>query len=119
MSEFTRGFRLHPRSGPALDGAAFPSGRVFVLDDPVHGLATVAVSLKELLRGGYHGARIEWADQTPAEHCGHQPSEVFTWRHPGQYGECVLRPGHSGSHADEHGMRWWLTASPTDAGPAL
>ncbi|MFE6931781.1 hypothetical protein ACFVDT_07090 [Streptomyces sp. NPDC057699] len=47
-------------------------------------------------------------EHQPAEHCGHQPSEVFTWRHPGQYGECVLRPGHQGSHADEHGMRWWL-----------
>lgn len=53
----------------------------------------------------------------PAEHCGHQPSEVFTWRHPGQYGECVLRPGHQGSHADQHGMRWWpTTEQPTTEG---
>ncbi|MEU6952100.1 hypothetical protein [Streptomyces sp. NPDC045714] len=43
----------------------------------------------------------------PAERCGDWPSEVFTWLHPGQYAECVLRPGHPGSHADEHGMRWW------------
>ncbi|MFJ9889829.1 hypothetical protein ACIQRW_28795 [Streptomyces sp. NPDC091287] len=43
----------------------------------------------------------------PAEHCGDQPSEVFTWIHPGQYSECLLRPGHQGSHADEHGRRWW------------
>ncbi|WP_326677668.1 hypothetical protein [Streptomyces sp. NBC_01237] len=43
----------------------------------------------------------------PAEHCGAQPPEVFTWLHPGQYSECVLRPGHLGSHADEHGTRWW------------
>ncbi|MEV7959320.1 hypothetical protein ACIO6T_41320 [Streptomyces sp. NPDC087532] len=63
MPEFTRGFRLHPRSGPALDGAAFPSGQVFVLDDPEHGLVTAATSIEELLRGGYHDARIEWADQ--------------------------------------------------------
>lgn len=60
MSEFTRGFRLHQRQGPVLDGAAFPSGRVFVIDDPEHGLATAAVSIEELLRGGYDGARVEW-----------------------------------------------------------
>ncbi|RLV66325.1 hypothetical protein STAN_1846 [Streptomyces sp. CBMAI 2042] len=53
----------------------------------------------------------------PAEHCGHQPSEVFTWRHPGQYGECVLRPGRQGSHADQHGARWWATTEqPTTEG---
>ncbi|MGW1295130.1 hypothetical protein [Streptomyces sp. NPDC002533] len=65
---FTRGFRLIQRDGHALDGAEFPSGRCVVLDDPEHGLATVAVAVDELLRGGYHGARIEWADQqTTAE----------------------------------------------------
>lgn len=67
MPEFARGFRLHPRSGPALDGAAFPSDRVFVLDDPEYGFATVAVSIEELLRGGYDGARIEWADEADTE----------------------------------------------------
>ncbi|MFC9700893.1 hypothetical protein ACFTWD_09400 [Streptomyces sp. NPDC056943] len=39
----------------------------------------------------------------PAEHCGHQPDHVI-----GQPTECVLRPGHSGSHADHRGMRWWM-----------
>ncbi|MFJ3537023.1 hypothetical protein ACIPQA_16320 [Streptomyces sp. NPDC090109] len=39
---------------------------------------------------------------TPAEHCGHQPDPVI-----GQPTECVLRPGHFGSHANEDGMRWW------------
>ncbi|MEV3995784.1 hypothetical protein AB0K62_08840 [Streptomyces halstedii] len=110
---FARGFRLVQRDGHALDGAVFPSGHAFVLDDPEYGLVTVAASVEDLLRGGYHGARIEWTDQAPAEHCGHQPSEVFTWRHPGRYSECVLRPGHQGSHADEHGMRWWEAANPT------
>ncbi|MFS0698312.1 hypothetical protein [Streptomyces nitrosporeus] len=62
-----RGFRLVQRDGTHLDGAVFPSGRVFVLDDPEGGFATVAVSVEELLRGGYHGARIEWA---PAEEQG-------------------------------------------------
>ncbi|WP_424918900.1 hypothetical protein [Streptomyces sp. wa1064] len=43
----------------------------------------------------------------PAEHCGAHPPEALTGRHPLRYTECVLRPGHLGSHADEHGMRWW------------
>ncbi|MFC8859305.1 hypothetical protein [[Kitasatospora] papulosa] len=62
---FARGFRLVHRDGHYLDGAVFPSGRAFVLDDPEHGFATVTVSVAELLRGGYHGARIEWPDQAP------------------------------------------------------
>ena len=40
----------------------------------------------------------------PTEHCGHQPDPVIGNRAT----ECVLRPGHSGSHADKTGMRWWL-----------
>ncbi|MFJ8842971.1 hypothetical protein ACIRFF_08715 [Streptomyces cyaneofuscatus] len=59
---FTRGFRLVQR-GRHLDGAEFPSGRAVVLDDPEYGLATVATSVDELLRGGYHGARIERPDE--------------------------------------------------------
>ncbi|MET9081415.1 hypothetical protein ABZX77_05840 [Streptomyces sp. NPDC004237] len=56
---FTRGFRLH-HNGGYLDGAEFPSGRVYVLDDPEVGLATAATSLERLL-AGYHGARVEWS----------------------------------------------------------
>lgn len=59
MPEFTRGFRLH-HNGQVLDGAQFPSGRVFVVDDPEYGLASAAVSMEELLKG-YHRARVEWA----------------------------------------------------------
>ena len=55
---FTRGFRLH-HNGQILDGAEFPSGRVFVIDDPEYGLASAATSMDDLLRG-YHGARVEW-----------------------------------------------------------
>lgn len=63
--DFTRGFRLHLRDGQVLDGAAFPSGRCLVMDDPEFGLATVAVSEEELLRG-YPDSRIEWpAKGTP------------------------------------------------------
>ncbi|MET9122965.1 hypothetical protein [Streptomyces sp. NPDC004528] len=58
MPSFTRGFRLH-HNGRYLDGAEFPSGRVYVLDDPEAGLATAATSLEHLLEG-YHGARVEW-----------------------------------------------------------
>lgn len=67
---FARGFRLVQRDGLVLDGTVFPSGRCFVLDDSAYGLATVAVSVEELLRGGYHGARIEWADQITAGETG-------------------------------------------------
>ncbi|MFI5973569.1 hypothetical protein [Streptomyces sp. NPDC051452] len=56
---FTRGFRLHLSDSQYLDGAEFPSGRVFVLDDPEYGFATVATSLEHLLEG-YHGATVEW-----------------------------------------------------------
>lgn len=97
-SEFTRGFRLHPRSGPALDGAAFPSARVFVLDDPEHGLATVAVSLEELLRGGYDGARIEWADgawqRTDAEERPEDAARRFARRLNAVERLCSGRPGY-------------------------
>src|SRR3546814_20868163 len=55
---FTRGFRLH-HNGHILDGAEFPSGRTFVIDDPEYGFATVATSMEHLLLG-YHGARVEW-----------------------------------------------------------
>jgi hypothetical protein len=57
---FTRGFRLHLPGGRYLDGAEFPSGRTFVVDDPEYGLATAATSLDELL-AGYNGARVEWS----------------------------------------------------------
>ncbi|MFD6250571.1 hypothetical protein [Streptomyces roseolus] len=39
----------------------------------------------------------------PGEHCGHQPEPAIAGPT-----ECVLRPGHSGSHADHTGMRWYM-----------
>lgn len=45
----------------------------------------------------------------PAEHCGELAPMFGLIGQPGGGTECVLRPGHSGSHADEHGMRWRLT----------
>ncbi|WP_031039810.1 hypothetical protein [Streptomyces sp. NRRL F-5650] len=62
MTAFTRGFRLHVADGQVLDGAAFPSGRTIVVDDPEYGLATVTSSLEVLLQG-YHRARVEWDDE--------------------------------------------------------
>ncbi|MFF2522275.1 hypothetical protein [Streptomyces liangshanensis] len=61
-AEFVRGFRLHHHA-TLYHGAQFPSGRVIVLDDTQGFVgATAAVSVEELLRGGFHNARIEWAD---------------------------------------------------------
>ncbi|MFF9146342.1 hypothetical protein ACF1BN_15925 [Streptomyces sp. NPDC014861] len=51
------------------------------------------------------------ADSRTAEHCGHQPPPRIGSRPT----ECVLRPGHCGSHANHDGMRWWrceLTQGP-------
>lgn len=60
---FTRGFRIHLQEGRHLDGAEFPSGRVYVIDDPEYGLATAATSLEHIVNG-YQGARVEW----PGDH---------------------------------------------------
>ncbi|MCR8947136.1 hypothetical protein NW249_34175 [Streptomyces sp. OUCMDZ-4982] len=103
---FARPFRLIQRNGVALDGAVFPNGRAVVMDDPDWGLCSGARTLDLLLAHGYHGARIEWPAGGPAEHCGH-PKPLFSEHTPAT--ECVLRPHHQGSHADEQGTRWWLT----------
>ncbi|WP_433406927.1 hypothetical protein [Streptomyces sp. CA-146814] len=64
---FARGFRLVQRNGVTLDAAQFPTGRIVVMDDPHWGLCSGARSLELLLRSGYDGARVEWADeQLPA-----------------------------------------------------
>lgn len=96
MAEFTRGFRLH-HNGQVLDGAEFPSGRVYVIDDPEYGFATVATSLEHLLKG-YHGARVEWAgDATEA----HPKREA--WRVEFRQGDVwmALRPTDDRQHAIE------------------
>ncbi|MEU2402788.1 hypothetical protein ABZ609_00380 [Streptomyces rubiginosohelvolus] len=98
-----------PAAGPVQPGPRNPSYEAvfaYIRNQPVDFLPRTVVDRNAMIWGAVHAA-LDAA--RPAEHCGHQPSEVFTWRHPGQYGECVLRPGHQGSHADQHGMRWWLT----------
>ncbi|MFE2384475.1 hypothetical protein [Streptomyces misionensis] len=40
----------------------------------------------------------------PREHCG-DPKPPLSGE--SERTECVLRPGHPGSHADQHDTRWW------------
>ncbi|MEU9777458.1 hypothetical protein [Streptomyces sp. NPDC047968] len=63
---FVRGFRLHLRDGQVLHGVQWPDGRALVADDSEAGLVTAAGSVDQLLAGGYHGARLEWAPTTHA-----------------------------------------------------
>lgn len=53
------------------------------------------------------------ADVRPRECCGHLSPQTLLSTPPV---ECVLRPGHSGSHASESGMRWYpITSVPAPA----
>jgi hypothetical protein len=47
----------------------------------------------------------------PVEYCGHLSPQTLLTTSPT---ECVLRPGHSGSHADDRGCRWWPTPEAID-----
>lgn len=69
-------------------------------DDDPYGHADLAMVIRQITAGPAA------AEATyPREHCGHIKPEGIT---PDR-SECVLRPNHSGSHADAHGARWWLT----------
>ncbi|MGW5616240.1 hypothetical protein [Streptomyces sp. NPDC003877] len=75
------------------------------LDEPVPGTAATqatddAVSdvIRKSLASFWTGA------PAPREHCGRLSPETLLTSPPT---ECVLRPGHTGSHADEVGCRWW------------
>ncbi|WP_274031461.1 hypothetical protein [Streptomyces sp. MMBL 11-1] len=65
-------------------------------------IQTTAARLQE----AHHAAQVlaRQAELLDAAHCGEQkpPFSEHTLRT-----ECVLRPGHPGSHADEQGTRWW------------
>ncbi|MFJ9034859.1 hypothetical protein ACIRQP_41905 [Streptomyces sp. NPDC102274] len=51
----------------------------------------------------------------PVERCGElTPHLLAPHRAPE---ECVLHPGHSGSHADEHSTRWWSCPTSSKAAP--
>jgi hypothetical protein len=108
MTDFARGFRLHLRGGQVLDGAAFPSGRCLVIDDPEFGLASVAATEEDLLRG-YPDARIEWPNEDstarnapPTEQCGFRHDQWDgPYRMPRQ---CTAPAGHTtGRFAYDHG----------------
>ncbi|MFE9921597.1 hypothetical protein ACFYQA_08440 [Streptomyces sp. NPDC005774] len=48
----------------------------------------------------------------PREHCGNlSPQTLLTTPRT----ECVLRPDHQGSHADDRGCRWWAAPAPSAA----
>lgn len=55
------------------------------------------------------------ASVRPAEHCGAQ-FPAFEGQPPA---ECVLRPGHHGSHANHEGTRWITTTPAADDRAAL
>lgn len=59
-------------------------------------------SLKQADRGVASSIDAAYAIRPPAEHCGHILPGFFTDR----WTECVLRPGHQGSHANHEGARW-------------
>lgn len=42
----------------------------------------------------------------PREHCGNLKPQ---FSESTERTECILRPGHQGSHADQHGTRWFWT----------
>lgn len=69
--------------------------------------AIVAVWVLVLMRRGQGGRPRGHAvpyTPPPREYCGNLAPQIF--EHSPR-AECVLRPGHSGSHANERGARWW------------
>ena len=46
----------------------------------------------------------------PREHCGELSPQLME---SSPHTECVLRPDHQGSHANERGGRWWYDPNPT------
>ncbi|MGW1662911.1 hypothetical protein [Streptomyces microflavus] len=69
----------------------------------------------QLLQQAHHAARVAalQAELLAGQHCGEQ-KPAFS-EHT-ERTECVLRPGHPGSHADQHDTRWWwldTTNTPT------
>ena len=50
----------------------------------------------------------------PRERCGDLAPQIL--EHCPRV-ECVLRPGHQGSHANERGARWWYDPTQTEEQP--
>ncbi|MFE0220685.1 hypothetical protein ACFW0U_07415 [Streptomyces albidoflavus] len=87
-------------------GKTLTAAEADLLRAGVTGLRRTAGGLQR--RSQQQAARIAELEQqaAPREQCG---STVYLPLGGGQV-ECVLRPGHSGSHADERDQRWRLTA---------
>ncbi|MFF7365837.1 hypothetical protein [Streptomyces sp. NPDC008125] len=124
MAEFARGFRLHPaRDGVVLDGCEFPDGRVLVMDDPDYVLTTAAPSLDALLRGGYHGARVEWpgdgcpdcADYRALKARAESPeAAVAPLTAPADRSEPTARERVAAALFEQHQRQPWAMAYPAD-----
>lgn len=56
-----------------------------------------------------HGPALD--TNQPREHCGALSPDTGSTN---PRTECTLRPGHSGSHADDVGCRWWLDPTLAD-----
>ncbi|MFE9300557.1 hypothetical protein [Streptomyces sp. NPDC006856] len=68
-------------------------------------IQTTAARLQE----AHHAAQVlaRQAELLDSAHCGEQKPPFSKVPELAEPTECVLRPGHPGSHADEHGTRWW------------
>lgn len=82
-------------------GAGFASSTNWTTVEPA--------GLPAWIRNGAHDLRFSWQ---PSEHCGHLSPQLFT----SPPTECVLRPGHSGTHANDSGGRWWIDPTAELAG---
>ncbi|MFJ2477076.1 hypothetical protein ACIOWI_29575 [Streptomyces sp. NPDC087659] len=98
------GEELARRITAALEASLATVRAEGVTDDETYlSLATDAV-LHEVLRVR--------TDAGPREHCGHLSPQTLLSTPPV---ECVLRPGHSGSHADDRGCRWMTAPAPAQS----
>ncbi|WP_329220643.1 hypothetical protein [Streptomyces microflavus] len=72
----------------------------------------------QLLQQAHQAARVAalQAELLAGQHCGELKPPFSKVPKLAEPTECVLRPGHPGSHADEHDTRWWwidTTNTPT------
>lgn len=115
--------RLRYTALSVLALAAFTTGLAQLLDRAWPG-AVLGLVLTAVLLYGCRQVRLtaarhqdEQHDQlealraaglrTPAERCGEWKPPFGKVPELADLTECVLRPGHQGSHADENGTRWW------------
>ncbi|MEV6477649.1 hypothetical protein [Streptomyces sp. NPDC051657] len=94
----------------AWAGGAWPIGLAFWL---LNNACVVACGRMQktaaLLQQAHHAARVAalQAELLDGQHCGERKPPWSKVPELVELTECVLRPGHPGSHADETGTRWW------------